>query len=746
MLRTNQEARKPMQTILLCNKIIPTLSPVCENSPAAACTILGKSLLFRTLEGLKEKGLSRFTVVLSKRCGELLAELEALKEIYDIKVLTSDSPDPQIIRRCWMGGEMLVIECDRNGTDDVQRLMEVHKSENSPLTFLVRSSEKKPFYISQKTSTEFSLQGVYIVSEELASTLPVDTKIKSVDELCQLNPQAVAVPSASENFSIRTPGDYLLANKIFLENAGKTSCKAYEMSQGFYNKSGKFLHGVTIIPPVFVGRNTRVGAGTVLDSFTVLGDNVTVGEGCYIKGTLIERNAAVGDNVKLEGAVLCKGAQLMKGAECEKMSVVGTQTVIGENTLVKHGVKIWGGKKISPSLTVSDEVRNTSDGQIVFDDEGAVTDINGFVTPAFAASLGMAVGSAVDPGQSVAVSFNGKKSGEIIASALAAGISSAGVNVWLIAEASRGELLFAGSETACTMGIEVSVDFKTCLRIFSKGGIKIPLPLEKRIEENLNFRSFRLSKPDDFGKITQGQAFKALYISRLEKNLPERFHGINVRVRTNDILVAKIADEIFRKRNDVNGEEIVFHINAAGEGISAYSEKTGYVFKEKLLLTAAKNQLSQGHNVALPETFPDAAEKVSENLSGGVFRYSLDSDGASDAASRKIAAEERNLFINDSLALCVEIVKIMQDKKLSLKGISKDLPEFYTTQRFVASSRGDAEFDSTEHVKSFESDAKAVLRPVKNGKGTLIYAQAQKAETATAFCDEIEKRLKMMND
>ena len=74
-----------MQTVILCNKIIPTLSPLCENSPTATLEILGKSLLERQLESLSESGFSEFTVVTGEQGGELLRLTELLKEKFSIR-------------------------------------------------------------------------------------------------------------------------------------------------------------------------------------------------------------------------------------------------------------------------------------------------------------------------------------------------------------------------------------------------------------------------------------------------------------------------------------------------------------------------------------------------------------------------------------------------------------------------------------------------------------------------------------
>ncbi|MBE6836638.1 MAG: hypothetical protein E7509_01375 [Ruminococcus sp.] len=733
-----------MQAVVICNQKIPTLSPLFEGRTTAGCYILGKSILEHTLNQLKKEDITDVTVVISKKGGEMLTLTEKLREKFRFRIFTSDESTPKIVRRTWQGDEMLITECKGNHLCNIEKLRKIHKNLNSPLTASVKTHHQNPFELLSTPSTEFSYTGVYILSQELVASIPLETKITTMEELIELNPQSIGVSDETDSFIVKTPADLLLANKTAFSDVLLFDENAIEISQGYYNKSGKFLRGVTIIPPVFVGRNTTVGRGTVLESGTILSNNVTVGEGCYIKGSVVGEGSTIGDKASLDNALLDRGVNIMKGATIEKMSVIGAKTTIGNDTTVKSGVKVHSGKRISPSITVCEDVNLYSDGVVLFDDEGAITDFQGFINPSFCANFGSAVASALDIGASVVLSSTGKKSAVCLADALASGLCSAGVNVWRINNATKGELAFTMDKTDTDVGIEVSVDFKTSLRIFSKGGLKITQSLETAIEENLNFKLFRQTDSDNFGEIRMGDSFSNLYLDLLTKQLPSRFSGLNVKINTSDKKTAQLADRLFCERNDVNGETVTFHISQTDEGISAYSEKTGYIFREKLTLIALKFHLSQGMDIALPDTFPDVAEEISKEFSGSVVRYDTAGD-AKEKSARKLAGECQNLFVNDPLFLCVKIISVMQENKLSLKKLSQDLPQFYTTKRFVAVADNGSKISHTT-VKNEQENSRAVIRPVKNSKGYLIYAQSVNAETASAFCDEIEKKLKTMDN
>lgn len=728
-----------MQTLILCNHIQKSLSPLCENSPTAALKILDKSLLEIYLETLSQQGFSEFNVVAPKRVGEILGITQKLKNRFDITLTSSALSDVEIIRHAWLGDDVLVCECDRNHLGDVQKLAKTHKMLNSQLTFLTNSTEKSPFLLSQTLSTDFSHNGVYILSKELVATIPLETKIREISELALNTPNTYLCPQNFQGFQIKTPHDFVKANKIALENVQNSPDKFFQTSDGFVNKSGRNLHGVTVIPPVFVAKNATVGSGTVLDSGTIIGENASVGEKAYLKNTFVGEGSLVGDRTSLDETVLEKGVTLQKGVCCEKMTFIGSKTFVGEDTLVKSGVKILAGKKISPCQTVCDDVNFKNDGEIHFDDNGEISDFSVKITPRLSAEIGCAVASALELDQSVCLAFHGKPHAKILANALSSGLNFCGIDAWLLPDATLGELVFAMSKTNSTVGVEISTDFKSSVRVISSGGTPLTDELERKIEDNLNFGIFRQIKQQT-GELSNGQAFQKMYLNFLESLLPAQFSKLNVRVKTSDKSLADACDKIFPMRNDVNGETVTFHLNPTGEGISAYTEKSGYVFRDKLTLAVINSKLAVGQTLPLSETFPEIAEKLAEGTNGEILRYAQNIG----ETPRKMLSKNENLFLCDPLTLCVEIVAVMQREKLSLKGLVVALPKFYVTKRFVCV---DCEKIKRlpRKISSVDNNSHAVLKPVKNGKGVNVYVDAEKMEIATSMCDEIEMMLKKID-
>ncbi len=69
---------------------------------------------------------------------------------------------------------------------------------------------------------------------------------------------------------------------------------------------------------------------------------------------------------------------------------------------------------------------------------------------------------------------------------------------------------------------------------------------------------------------------------------------------------------IMKRISSKNGSAVVFHIGSDGTGASAYTEETGYVFEEKLILICCADRFAKGADVSLPYDFPRAADRLAE--------------------------------------------------------------------------------------------------------------------------------------
>lgn len=763
-----------MKTVIFCcNDLSDNMEPAARSGMTPLTTVLDKPVLSHILENLKNHGFSEATLVLPNKSGAYLKYAESERLPLSLKFFCGEGmTDVGAVRRLWEGGDVLCIDGAYLNFFDASGLVKYHEAKNSDLTLAVKEVAKpwefsavsvgegdkllkfSEFPSAETCSTNFAYSGVYIVSEKLVAKLPPDTT-ETLPQLakkaCEKGGKALVYNEKGWFHRFSKPSDVLSCNLSMLSGESGRDMSFMESSSGCFRLTKQPFRGVSVIPPVFIGKNVTVGFGTVLDSGTVLCDNVTVGRGCHIKGSALMENVRVGDGVKAEGALICRDAQLMKGVECEKMTIIGAGSAVGENTVLKSGTRVWDGKEIRGGQQLSGDVKERS-GEILFDDDGAITDYSGFVTPSVAAEIGMAAGSALEKGAAVVIGASTtSKAALALENAVASGLSSAGAEVWRFGETTFGQSCFAMNTTGAKLGIFINAEFSTALKFFDKGGLKLPVRLERKIENALNHKRFRNVGNESFGDVTDGKALGELYAKALSDMLEPKLSGVNVSVRTTEKSLAKLADRLFYPRNDLSGETVTFHVNQEQGTLSAYTEKTGYVFWEKLVLIACEQNFALDLPAALPFTFPDAADRLALKMDGVVMRYRHSAEDDTDSEARKAASAFENLFVKDPLLLAVRVADRMSREKKSLKALAAAVPDFYSAQRFVAAKASGTEVlhalsaeDKGEGVVSGKENARAVVRPLRNG-GIMIFANAYKAETASSLCDDIEKKIRALS-
>jgi len=204
-----------------------------------------------------------------------------------------------------------------------------------------------------------------------------------------------------------TPSDILAFAKVFLDNIEKNQKKKVEENHGeirgadptFYNSyyidQGTVIYNdVTIIGPVYIGRNVEIMPGAIIRPYTIIGDNCSIGHGSELKhtvmfnGSKVASLAFVGDSVlgasarigsgvitanrkfdQTEASVKINGEKHMLGSDYFGL-VVGDNSRLGANCTTQPGTHIGPNTWVFPSICVRDfipeRVRVTEARTLVF--------------------------------------------------------------------------------------------------------------------------------------------------------------------------------------------------------------------------------------------------------------------------------------------------------------------------------------------------------------------------------------------
>jgi mannose-1-phosphate guanylyltransferase/phosphomannomutase len=238
-------------------------------------------------------------------------------------------------------------------------------------------------------------------------------------------------------------------------------------------------HGVTIRPPVYIGRGVTLEPGAVIGPYAVIGEGSVVAKGAAVRESVLTA-ASVGGESDVTGAVLCEGASVGRQTRVCEGAVIGADSAVGDGCVVTKSARIWGGKRIPAGSNIRGAVTGGDTGaDVTFTSPGVISgEVGRHVTHERCLKLGMAAGA---HGR-VGVGSCGGEAARVIADIIACGANAAGADTLRF----DGGVLSCASYCAETHAVPLTVFVKQYgergeLTFLDKNGAPITHDIERKL-------------------------------------------------------------------------------------------------------------------------------------------------------------------------------------------------------------------------------------------------------------------------
>ncbi len=759
-----------MKAVIMAGGEGTRLRPLTCNMPKPLAPLCGKPVVEYILELLKQHSFAEAVFTLRYQGDKIVSHFD--DDCYDgIELSYSFETEPlgtagSVKKAVGASDDVLVISGDAMCDFDLTSAIRFHQKNNAKATIIVkkvpdprefglvlvddngrvRSFLEKPSY--ESCITDLANTGVYILSKAALDIIPDGASDFAQDIFPKMLKQGMDIYAFEEDGYWCDIGDfnsYIRCQRDMLDGLVDCELHGHKTLDDIITNSASDFKGAKITPPIYIGRNVKIASGSIIDAGTVICDNVTISRGAKIHGSILLDGVYVGEKATCNEAVVCKNARLLSSSAVYEGGVVGENAVIGENSVVEGSVKIWAGKHLDNNTSAAYDVKYGYAKPLSIDDEGICGETNGEITPQIAAILGSSLATA---GNRIAVGYRDTSASKALAYALISGIMSAGGEAWNIGECIEPELDFSMRNASPDLGCYIDAGVLTKLKIFSENGLPLTRKQERKIEAGINRSEYIKSGCNDFGKIIDVPSLRELYFNELSGLVSRKFKGIRAEINTANPRISQITARVLEQVNDRDGERIVFHISSDGRKLSAYTEKLGYVFYEKLLLLCCQNNFRKGIDIALPYSAPAIADNLASRFGSRVLRYYNCPVDNSDIEARVLAA--KIIFPRDALMLMLIILNNLAERKLSLADAIDELPKFTAANRFISIEKSPSSLlknlcgergGLNEGVVASNTDGRVLIRPVKTGKGVMMFVESFKNETASEICDFYEKML-----
>lgn len=533
--------------------------------------------------------------------------------------------------------------------------------------------------------------------------------------------------------------DYIRCQRAMLEGSVGCEIHAHRDLNGIYSAGDSRLQRADVSFPAYIGKNVTIGDNARISEGSVIGDNVRIGRNAKIKGSVILSGAYIGDRATCCEAVIGEGARVLEGAAVYEYSAVGAKAVIGRGAVVESGVRVWTNKAVAPGMCAGYDIKHGTSQPLLFGDDGISGETGGEIMPHNAAKIGMAV-SALS--KRIAVGFSAGEASEVYALALASGIAAGGADVLLLGTCPETAVDFAVVRAGAGCGVYVDSRTGTKFRFISGEGLNLTREEERRIENALRDGC----ACSGFGKILDFTAVSRQYEYECCMSMPRSGLMISPQLSMAGSPLTSIIDSV--AKIEASGDSVIFSISSDCRRLSAYSEGTGFVSYDRLIMLCCLKTIAEGGSVVLPESFPEAADSFCRSKGSRVTRYTQHPATTSQHEARKAAAS--CAFVRDGILALATVLSYLADNRLTMRSALGQLPEFATITRSVSISCPPGKAMKTACGSSggkIRTDKGTVtLKPSRTGRSIYILAEAYSTETAAELCGIYERKIGQLGD
>ncbi|GLV79363.1 sugar phosphate nucleotidyltransferase [Streptomyces hygroscopicus] len=224
---------------------------------------------------------------------------------------------------------------------------------------------------------------------------------------------------------------YAAAQADLLDGKVRAELAGFDLAPGIRVGEGAEVHPEAVLTaPVYIGPHSRIEAKAEIGPHTVVGRGSVVGARAVVERSTLHENVYVGPGALLTGSVLGRYSAVMAGARLEPSVVVGDHSIIGRNAIVACGVRIYPSKTIDEAARVNSSVVWENRAQAsLFGPRGVGGILNVDVTPEIAVRLSAAYASTLRKGDTVVLGSDHSRGARALAQCIASALQTGAVDV-----------------------------------------------------------------------------------------------------------------------------------------------------------------------------------------------------------------------------------------------------------------------------------------------------------------------------
>jgi len=328
-----------MKALFLAGGQGTRLRPLTNQLPKPMVPIMGKPLLERNILKLKNSDIGLEEIVIST-CykPQKIESYFGNGQRYDLEIRYVWEKTPRGTGGAIKNTEdffdttFLIFNADILSDIDYRDLLKYHQEKAAHVTIAVTSVENPSMYgvvefdadgyalsfrekpKPQQITSNYINAGVYVfepeVLKEIAPNREVSVEKEVFPLLLQKGYRVAVYKYSSYWLDIGTPKKYYQAHEDIFK--GKYPIAEVSFSkQNIYEEQNVYIHtSARIRGPVYIGNDVTIGANSLIGPNVVIGENSKIGESCKISNSVIWDEVSVGNGALLTGTIIVSGSRI----------------------------------------------------------------------------------------------------------------------------------------------------------------------------------------------------------------------------------------------------------------------------------------------------------------------------------------------------------------------------------------------------------------------------------------------------
>lgn len=362
-----------MKAIVLAGGYATRLRPISYALPKLLFPVLGKPMIYRTLDLLQKVGVDEVTLAVNYMAEKLRAEVGSIYNgvivnySLETEPLGTAGPIKLASKNTHLDETFLALNGDVIAQIDLKEMLTQHKKAGAQITDALHEVKNPGRFGAVELDAKNRIQrfvekpakkqapsrlinaGIYVVEPEVLQMIPDGRKVSLEREIfpsIATHGKLLGFPFSGEWFDIGDLKDYRKANLALLREAQAESKLPTETTNLAIEYSVK--------KPIFLGNNAKIGKDAVLGPEVMVGQNDTIQEGARVSNSILFDRVTVGENAVIAGSIIASNVIIGKEVRIDK------GCVISPNVRIHDGMKIGRGTIIHPYKEIEQNTKPDS--------------------------------------------------------------------------------------------------------------------------------------------------------------------------------------------------------------------------------------------------------------------------------------------------------------------------------------------------------------------------------------------------